>query len=133
MTRKRQKKRGKFIEHGVRLEPHEKKTAEFFLDRGDDVELMVPSYTVGRKNADWLLWGKIWEVKSPQTDNANTMVVMLKRASRQSANLVIDLQRLRGDESRTIKLIRNKFATSRRFKHILIIIKNREVIELKRG
>lgn len=58
MIRKKAKKRGKLIDHGVRLMPHEAMTMEFFLDEGNDIELVIPSNTMKNKSADWLLWGR---------------------------------------------------------------------------
>ncbi len=58
------KSRGVLTDNGVYLQPHERLTVDFFLERGNDVELIVPSYTVGRKNPDIILYGKTWEMKS---------------------------------------------------------------------
>lgn len=131
--KKTHKKYGKLIDHGVKLKPHELATVEYFLRRGDDIELVVPTNTLGNKNPDWALWGKIWEAKSPQTINANTLIVMLKRASKQSVNLIIDLRRIKGDEVKVMKIIQAKFETSKRLKHVLMILKDAELLELKKG
>lgn len=124
--------RGKLIENGVQLKPHEMMTVNFFLDRGDDIELLVPSNTAKNKNPDWVMWGKIWETKSPQTTNINTLLVTLKRASRQSVNLIIDLRRVRGDDMKVFKVIQSKFLLSKRFKYLLIIKKDGELVELRK-
>lgn len=75
------KRRGVLTDNKVRLLPHEKKTVDFFLDMGDDVELIVPSYTMGRKNADIVLYGRIWEMKAPESSNSNTLMKRLLRSS----------------------------------------------------
>lgn len=126
------RRRGKLIGNGVRLKPHEMMTVDFFLDRGDDIELLMPSNTVKNKNPDWVMRGKIWEAKSPQTTNINTLLVTLKRASRQSANLIVDLRRVRGDDVRVARVIQSKFLLSKRFRHLLIIRRNGELVELKK-
>lgn len=133
MIRKKAKKRGKLIDHGVRLMPHEAMTMEFFLDEGNDIELVIPSNTMKNKSADWLLWGKIWEVKSPRTSNTNTLAVMLKRAAKQSENLIVDLRGVKGDEFRVIKIIQRKFTMSKRLKNLLIITKDKEILKWKKG
>lgn len=126
-------KSGKLIRHGVRLKLHEQATVEYFLRRGEAIELLVPSNTMKNKNPDWILRGKIWEAKSPQTNNVNTLLVMLKRALKQSGNLVLDLRRVKGDDKRVARIVQTKFMSSKRFKNLLIIMKNGELIELKKS
>lgn len=119
---------GKLTENGVRLYAHERLTVEYFLERGEDVELMVPSNRVGGKNADLKIWNKIWEMKSPTSTNKNTITVMMKRAVKQSQNLIIDLRRLKGNDSDVIKVLRTRFLVSRRLRSLLIIMKNGDLI-----
>ena len=131
MVRKRTRKSGKLNANGVRFRLHEKLTVDFFLDRGDDVDLLVPSYTAGNKTADLMLWGKVWEAKSPETCNSNTIIVMLKRAARQSCNLIIDLRRVKSNREKVLKLIEVKFFASKKLERMLIIYDG-ELIEFKK-
>lgn len=123
-------KKGKLVENGVRLYDHERMTVEFFLERGEDIELLKPSYRLGSKNADLLLCGKVWEIKSPKTTNKNTIMAMMKRAIHQSDNLIVDLRRLIGDDVVIVKLLERKFMLSKSLRNLLIITKNGELVGL---
>lgn len=119
--------------HGVCLKEHERATVDYFLNRGDDIELIVPSNTAKNKNPDWIMWGKVWESKSPQTTNPNTLIKRLKCASKQAENLIIDLRRIRKDENEAMKTIQLKFRASKSLKHLLMIRKDGGLVELKKG
>lgn len=45
--------RGKLTRNGVRLLEHEERTVEYFLARGEDVELLIPRSKTGNKDADF--------------------------------------------------------------------------------
>lgn len=47
-------------------------------------------------------------------------------------NLIFDLRRVKGDDARVVNVVRSKFVSSKRFKCLLIIMKNGELIELKK-
>ena len=127
------KSRGVLTDNGLYLQPHERLTVDFFLERGNDVELIVPSYTVGRKNADIILYGKTWEMKSPESANINTLMKRLKYAAKQSPNLIIDLRRVKGDEKKVSSTIQTKFRMSKRLKVMLIITKSNQLLEIKKN
>lgn len=127
------KSRGVLTDNGVCLQPHEKLTVDFFLDRGDNVELIVPSYTAGRKNADVILYDKTWEMKAPTTANRNTLEVMYKHAVRQSPNLIIDLRRLEFSlQGRVKRMFEKRFRESVRIERMLIIT-NRNLTRFTKG
>jgi len=123
---------GRLIDYGVRLKEHEQATVDYFLSRGDKIELIIPSNTAKNKNPDWIMWGKIWEAKSPQTTNANTLIKRLKHASKQAGNLIIDLRRVKGDEKTAAKIIQSKFESSSSLKRLVIIMKNGDLVVRER-
>lgn len=128
---KKMMKRGRLIKNDVRLEPQEERTVEFFLERGENIELLVPSYTVGRMNADLLMRGRIWEVKGPVSVNLNTLEVTFKKAVKQSKYLIFDLRRLRRDYD-VMRRLQRRFSESKRVKEMLIITKAGELLELRK-
>ena len=46
-------------------EKHELYTAKFFAQKGKDITFIRPSNIKGNYKADFVMDGKIWEVKSP--------------------------------------------------------------------
>lgn len=123
--------RGRLIKNNVYLEAHEKSTVEFFLERGEDVELLIPSYTVGRVNADIMMRGRIWEIKGPLSTNLNTLEVTFKKAVRQSQYVIFDLRRLKKD-CNIMQRLQCRFKESKRVKEMLIISKTGELLELRK-
>ena len=129
----RKTKHGCLILNGVRgLKAWELATAEYFVEHGETVEVLVPSLTANSKNADFLIWGIVWEAKSPVSTNRNTLTVMMNRAAKQSENIILDLRRQVGSEAQSLKLFRKLFAEKKRIKRLLIITKSGKLIEFNR-
>ena len=53
----RRMKRGSFINHALKIRPHELESINFLLDRGFNIELIIPSNTPKNKNPDFLMNG----------------------------------------------------------------------------
>lgn len=112
---------------------HEEEGVDFLLSLGFDIELIQPSNTQGNKNPDIWMNGKIWEIKTPISDNLNTIERKITKGGKQSENLIIDLRFIKANEDKSIKVLTNRFRQSRRVKNLLIISKKRglEVISKK--
>ena len=87
-----------------------------------------------QKTADILLDGIEYEIKSPLTDKANTLERMIKRALRQSPNLIIDSsrtngKRIRDDQIR--KFLIDKVRRHKQIKRMLFITRNKQIIDIK--
>lgn len=74
-------------------EPHEQATADYFADQGYDVTFLRPRNIKGLKNPDFMMNGKIWEVKGPVGKSKRTFEDDLRKAMRQSSHIIIDLRR----------------------------------------
>lgn len=123
--------KGKLIGNGVVQYEHEKMTIDYFLNNGEDVELLLPKKT-GGKNADFVMRGLVWEMKSPVSNNCKTLVVTLRRASKQSVNVIIDLRRVKGGDVKMKNEIKKFFNEVKKINNLLVITKGGEVIEYKR-
>ena len=112
-------------------EKHEYSTAKYFADRGMDVIFIRPSSIKGQNNPDFKMGGKIWETKSIISDNANTLKRRLNQASKQSANIIIDLRRVKArDEKRFIQIL-NKQSVTPNIKTLLTITKSGNLLTIK--
>jgi hypothetical protein len=58
------------------------------------VEFLLVGDIDHTKTPDILMNGEFWEIKSPKTDKLSAIERNLKKASKQSSNIVIDSQRM---------------------------------------
>ena len=72
---------GSFHRNGIRLEPHEGRTAKFLTLYGFSIEVIRPTNTPKMKNPDILMLGTIWEMKAPMRYNKNTLKIRMTVAS----------------------------------------------------
>ena len=112
-------------------EKHEYETARYFANRGLDIKFISPSDIKGTNNPDFMMVGRIWEVKSPIGSNLRTYEDALKKALKQSENIIFDLRRLRNvDEEKCInRLVR--MANLPRLKTLLIISRDGRLLTIK--
>ena len=115
---------GKLIRNGTKFYGREEESVNYLLSKGYNIELIKPSHTTKNKNPDIWLNGKIWEIKTPITDNKNTLERKITKGGRQSENLLIDLRFIKLNEKEAINILTNKFQKSRRVKNLLLITKD---------
>lgn len=128
-TRHSKPHRGQFVSHGIKLEPHEIMTIEFFLDRGEDIEQILPSNTPHNIRPDFFMRSLAWEVKSPTTNSKTNLTVRFHQASKQSHNIIFDLRRIQNYHHDIIQHLEKLFFESRRTHNLLIITKSAELLE----
>lgn len=118
-------------ELNVPPEKHEYETAKFFANRGFDVAFIGPHYNYGVKNADFIMNNMVWETKSPVGSSARTYEDNLRKAIKQSENVIFDLRRLKEqDEVKCIKVLkRNLYLKG--LKRLLIIQKDGRLLTNK--
>ena len=80
-------------------EKHERSTATFFTKRGEDVEFICPHSIKGSHNPDFLMHGKIWEIKSPITYSNSSFEYNFRRAMKQSNNIIFDKETYMAEKS----------------------------------
>ena len=135
ISRKRReyyKKQGRLIVNGVILQIHEQKTINFLLGLGYKIELIRPSYTPNSKNADFIMNGRKWEMKCPEGKSRLTMEHIIRKASHQSENILIDLRRLRLEETLAIRQSKYEFSRRPSIKSLWLITKKEDLIVLQR-
>lgn len=120
---------GKLEAHGINLQVHELSTIEFFLERGKNIELVVPSNTPHNKNADCIMDGLFWEMKCPMGKSLATVEHLFRKAVRQSENVIFDLRYLRMGDTKAVGLLSRLFVMSKRARRIKIITKSGFLIE----
>ena len=112
-------------------EKHEYEAARYFAKRGKDVVFLKPSDIKKQRTPDFLMDGKMWELKSPIVYGRNSFEDNLRRAVRQSEHIIYDLRYLNmNDEQRYIREL-NKWKAKKRIKTLLVIKKNGQLLTTK--
>lgn len=124
--------KGKIIPNGVVLEKHEYKTILFFTEIGEDVELIPKSNKKGIRTADIVMDGLQWELKSPRGKGRWLLENTLKKANRQSPNIVIDLRRIKIHQDRCLQELEKQFYKSKGVKWLKVITKTKKIIDFKK-
>lgn len=83
------------------------------------------------KTADLKINGAFWEIKGPTGNGKRTIQNNLRDASRQSINVIIDLRRCKMPTANALARIRHEMAKSCPIKRLLVITKDRKVIDFK--
>ncbi len=109
--------------------PHEERVAKILALAGHAVEFIPEGY---QSTADILLDGIEYEIKSPKTNNTNTIEHRIKEAIRnQSRNLIIDSSRLRGMTDYNLRnWLVDRCRKQPQIKRMLFINKHGQIIDI---
>ena len=114
------------------LEKHEYKTILFFTSQGFDVELIPKSNKKGVRTPDIIIDNIEWELKSPKGNGRWLLENTLKKASRQSPNIIIDLARIKIHQTKCLKELEKQFYKTKNAKKLIIITKNHNIVEFSK-
>lgn len=121
------------IPHNTQVWDHELQTAYALVSHGYSVEFLVRTNHPGVKTADIRLGGEEWEIKSPKTASVEGIERNLKRATKQSPNIIIDSYRVKNLRDSSIqRFLENKVHSQKAIKRILFINRRRDVIDIRR-
>ncbi len=110
---------------------HEIATAQALAKAGYTVEFLPTSNGNDAKSPDILMDGVKWEIKALRTDKMSAVERNLKRATKQSSNIIIDSQRLHRLQDRTVQqFLVQKFKQQKTIKRLLFINRKRETIDI---
>ena len=120
------------IPFGVFVEQHELDVAKVLNKIGKDVEFILPSRVKFSRTPDIKMDGLLWEIKSPKGSSSRTIENNLRCALKQSKNIIIDLRRIKIDETRAISQIMKQFKFSKLINRIILIKQNKEILDINR-
>lgn len=129
----RQKKRegSVIIPAGLDVWKHELKTAQAFARDGYTVQFLVRDQTYRMKSADVLIDNVIYEIKAPKADKLSAIERNLKRATRQSANIIIDSRRMSKIHDLTIQnFLKQKLKQQKSIKKLLLVNRKHKIIDI---
>lgn len=111
--------------------PHELTTANALAKAGYVVEFLPTLQNKNTKTPDILMSGEKWEIKSPRSDKLSAVERNLKRATKQSCNIVIDSHRMSKLRDTTIQnFLVQKFKQQKSIKRLLFVNRKRQVIDI---
>lgn len=120
------------IPQGVIPWPHELKVVTALVRAGYKVAFLGIDHSHRRKTADIVIDDIIWEIKSPLTANLPGIERNLKRASKQSPDIIIDSCRTKKLRDQTIqRFLQQKLLQQKSIHRILFINRKREIIDIK--
>lgn len=108
--------------------PHEQRVAKILALAGHAVEF-IPESNI--KTADILLDGVEFEIKSPKSANANSLEHILKKAVKQSCNIIIDTSRMKNiRDDNTRRFLVNQARLRKQIKKLIMITKQGQIIDV---
>lgn len=121
------------IPAGINVWQHELSTANALAGVGYVVEFLPTKDIKNAKSPDILMNGEKWELKAPKTDKLSAIERNLKRATKQSSNIVIDSHRLRKIRDSTVQnFLLQKFKQQKTIKQLLFVNRKRQVIDINK-
>ena len=119
------------IPAGLDIWDHELKTAQVFAKYGHTVEFLPQNQGQRMKTADVRINGVIYEIKSPKTDKLSAIERNLKKASKQSSNIIIDSRRMHKIHDSTIqKFLVQKLKQQKSIKKLYLVNRKHEIIDI---
>ena len=110
------------------LKPHEWAMVNILLENGYDIEFIPESRVKGDHSADIRIKGLgVYEMKSPKSDSSDMIHNTLRKAKRQSENIIIGLARTSRPEAKCIHEAEKWFTGHNSVKSIWIIGKTKKI------
>ena len=120
------------IKDGAQVWNHEMRTARALSAAGYDVIFLPKSNDPYQSSPDVLMNGLIWEIKSPQSDQAKRIQRSLRRSLHQSENVIYDSQRIKKLSDAQIVRELEKWAPQlKHLKRLIYVDKHRNVLDIK--
>jgi hypothetical protein len=121
------------IPAGINVWKHELSTANALAEAGFIVEFLPTKDIKNAKSPDILMDGEKWDLKAPMTDKLSASERNLKRATKQSINIIIDSRRLRKIHDSTVQnFLLQKFKQQKTIKKLFFINRKHQVIDISK-
>jgi len=113
------------IESGRTLRAHEVETIERLLRFGYDIVCNQESNLPYTKVADIVWRNELWEMKYLTGDSKHNIANNLRKAKKQSQNIVLDISSAKREIENAIPQVTDKMHNSKKIRKVLIVSKNR--------
>lgn len=119
--------------NGVKPKQHELITYQFLAKRGHKVELNPVSAEEKVKSPDAWVDGVLTEIKAPLGRGPETVYQLVRKGSKQSKNMIVDLHRTELTLDEAIVQVDRAQARYDRVQEVIIISQDNKVVRRKRG
>jgi hypothetical protein len=109
-------------------EKAEFETAKYFSELGKDIDFIRPNATPYQHSPDIKMEGVEWEIKCPEGNSKRTIENNLRKALKQSHNVIFDLRHIKYPEEKCIAKLEKEFRINSQLKRLYVIKKNGELL-----
>ena len=121
-------KKGKIIFDPKRKPwPHEMHTARILAQNGHTVTFLKEMEGI---SPDIILDGIIFEIKAPKTAKISTLEQAIRKALKQSPNIIIDSVRMKIQDNVALKFLVKKCCEQKQIKRMIFINKKEKIIDV---
>ena len=92
---------------------------------------IVPSHSFKRKTPDMYIDGVPWEIKGPTGNTHQTISRQIKKATKQSKNIIIDTSRTKLPDTIIEKWLRKNLQQHKSLQNLKLITKNGKIVAIK--
>ena len=121
---------GRINTNGMHKEHQENEAALHLALFGLDIEYIQQSNTKGTHNADFLIHGTIWELKSPNGSSLNAIERNFRAANNQASNIILDLRYFKIHYSKARVEALKQFKLFRRIRRMILIEKSGKTLDI---
>lgn len=115
------------VPKGAIPQSHESDVALILAKSGDDVTF-IPVKTT--PTPDIFYKGREWEIKSPTGSSSRTIENNVRKAVRQSKNIIIDLSRIKIPEDKCLREIKRQVKLLCGVGKVMVITKKQRILEI---
>ena len=105
-------------------EQAEFETAKYFAALGKDIAFIRPSAIPNQHRPDIRMDGVEWEIKCPLGDSKRTIENNMRKAIKQSHNVIFDLRHMRLSEEKSIAKLGKEFGINSQLRKLYVIKKD---------
>lgn len=110
---------------------HELQTARALASAGYVVTFLTINDRRYAKSPDIIIDNETWEIKAPCSDKLSAIERNLKRATKQSQNVIIDSHRMRKLHDSSIQsMLIQKYRQQKTLKRLFFVNRKREVVDI---
>ena len=107
-------------------------TAKYFAALGKDIVFIHPSAIPNQHFPDIKMDGIEWEIKCPLGESKRTIENNMRKAVKQSQNIIFDLRHTRLSEDKSIPKLEQEFRLNPKLKKLYIIKKDWSLLSYKK-
>ena len=113
-------------------ERNEFETAKFFAALGKDIMFIRPSAIPNQHRPDILMDGVEWEIKCPQGNSKRTIENNLRKALKQSHNVIFDLRHIMLSEEQCVVKLEKEFRDNTQLRKLYIIKRDENLLSYQK-